>query len=112
MEQYIKSTLSKKKVLENSKDTRIGRLGPDIVKFEVSSVPGLYHLSPDRLSVNSQGTFSTIRANVAVFKGKWIYELQLGTKGIMQVGWGTSKSKFNQVAGVGKIFLLLSFFQQ
>ncbi|XP_051159661.1 E3 ubiquitin-protein ligase RNF123-like isoform X2 [Leptopilina boulardi] len=101
MEQYIKSTLSKKKVLENSKDTRIGRLGPDIVKFEVSSAPGLYHLSPDRLSVNSQGTFSTIRANVAVFKGKWIYELQLGTKGIMQVGWGTSKSKFNQVAGVG-----------
>lgn len=85
-------------------------MGPDFVKFEVSSSPGQYHLSPDRLSVNSQGTFSTIRANVAVFKGKWMYELQLGTKGIMQVGWGTSKSKFNHVAGVGKKYFTFNAF--
>lgn len=101
VDEYVKTVLSRKTILEKFKDLREGRLGPDFVKFEVSSSPGQYHLSPDRLSVNSQGTFSTIRANVAVFKGKWMYELQLGTKGIMQVGWGTSKSKFNHVAGVG-----------
>ena len=100
-DEYIKAALSGKAIPENPKDLREGRLGPKLVRFEISNPLGQYYLSPDRLSVNSQGNFSTIRANTAVFKGKWIYELQLGTKGIMQVGWGTSKSKFNHIAGVG-----------
>ncbi|XP_025989302.1 E3 ubiquitin-protein ligase RNF123 isoform X3 [Solenopsis invicta] len=62
---------------------------------------GLCIISPDRLSVNSQSSFSTMRANTGVFKGKWMYEVQLGSKGVMQVGWGTAQCKFNQQYGVG-----------
>ena len=30
------------------------------------------------------------------FTGKWVYELMLGSKGVMQVGWCTIKCKFSQ----------------
>lgn len=29
--------------------------------------------------------FSTVRSSVCVFKGRWMYEVQLGSSGIMQV---------------------------
>lgn len=109
-DEYIKTALSEKEIPESLKDFREGRLGPKLVRFEISNPLGQYYLSPDRLSVNSQGNFSTIRANTAVFKGKWMFELQLGTKGIMQVGWGTPKSKFNHIAGVGRFPILNLYF--
>lgn len=31
-----------------------------------------------------------------------MYEVQLGSKGVMQVGWGTAQCRFNQQYGVGK----------
>jgi len=31
-----------------------------------------------------------------------MYEVQLGSKGVMQIGWGTLNSKFTQENGVGK----------
>lgn len=86
---------------QNSEDNREGRIGPHIVRFDVSMHHGLCIVSPDRLSVNSQSSFSTMRANNGVFKGKWMYEVQLGSKGVMQVGWGTAQCKFNQQYGVG-----------
>lgn len=58
-------------------------------------------ISPDRLNVQSQSNFASIKANVCVFSGKWQFEVQLGTKGVMQVGWCTSKCRFSQDAGVG-----------
>ncbi|KAL0100684.1 hypothetical protein PUN28_019225 [Cardiocondyla obscurior] len=85
----------------NSDDDREGRIGPHLVRFDVSVHHGLCIISPDRLSVNSQSSFSTMRANTGVFKGKWMYEVQLGSKGVMQVGWGTAQCKFNQQYGVG-----------
>ncbi|XP_024879917.1 E3 ubiquitin-protein ligase RNF123-like [Temnothorax curvispinosus] len=85
----------------NSADNREGRIGPHLVRFDVSMHHGLCIVSPDRLSVNSQSSFSTMRANTGVFKGKWMYEVQLGSKGVMQVGWGTAQCKFNQQYGVG-----------
>ncbi|KYN31177.1 hypothetical protein ALC56_14445 [Trachymyrmex septentrionalis] len=85
----------------NSEDNREGRIGPHFVRFDISIQHGLCIISPDRLSVNSQSSFSTIRANTGVFKGKWMYEVQLGSKGVMQVGWGTAQCKFNQQYGVG-----------
>lgn len=42
-----------------------------------------------------------MRANTGFYKGKWMYELQLGSKGVMQVGWGTAQCKFSQESGVG-----------
>lgn len=34
--------------------------------------------------------------------GKWQYEVNLGTNGVMQIGWATSTCKFSQEIGVGK----------
>ena len=33
--------------------------------------------------------------------GKWMYEILLGTPGLMQVGWCTASCKFNREEGVG-----------
>nr|QVD39346.1 E3 ubuquitin-protein kinase RNF123 [Schistocerca gregaria] len=82
-------------------DKREGRLGPSHVCFDVASHVGLFVLGSDRLSVNSQGNFSTIRANVCLYKGKWQYEVQLGSKGVMQIGWATNNCRFTQETGVG-----------
>jgi len=102
--EYIrKSLLNLYTDTSNSEDNREGHIGPSVVKFDVSMHYGLCIISPDRLSINSQSSFSTIRANVGVFKGKWMYELQLGSKGVMQVGWGTKQCKFNQQYGVGML---------
>lgn len=39
----------------------------------------------ERVSVQGLSSFATIRATACVYAGKWMYEVQLGTKGIMQV---------------------------
>lgn len=99
--EYIKTTLMKD--VQNIEDNRVGRIGPTMVRFDLSSHQGLCIISPDRLSINSRSNFSTMRANTAVYKGKWMYELQLGSKGVMQVGWSTINCVFNQKSGVGKL---------
>lgn len=99
---YIRKCLLNYNGPRNSEDNREGRIGPRLVRFDISMYHGLCIVSPDRLSVNSQSSFSTMRANAAVFKGKWMYEVQLGSKGVMQVGWGTAQCRFNQQYGVGK----------
>ncbi|XP_016914333.1 E3 ubiquitin-protein ligase RNF123 [Apis cerana] len=98
---YIESTLLKDAPVKDIRDSRIGRIGPDIVRFDVSSRLGLFSISPDRLTVNARSNFSTMRANTAVYQGKWLYEIQLGTKGLMQIGWSTVNCKFTQESGVG-----------
>ncbi|XP_014468649.1 PREDICTED: E3 ubiquitin-protein ligase RNF123-like [Dinoponera quadriceps] len=98
---YIRKSLLNYTESRNSDDNRQGRIGPNIVGFDTSLHHGPCIVSPDRLSVNSQCNFSTMRANTAVFRGKWMYEVQLGSKGVMQVGWGTAQCKFNQQFGVG-----------
>ena len=52
-------------------DTREGRIGSSIARFDISSHIGLFVIGTDRLSVNSQSNFSTIRANACVFKGNY-----------------------------------------
>ncbi|XP_042209259.1 E3 ubiquitin-protein ligase RNF123-like isoform X2 [Homarus americanus] len=78
-----------------------GRLGPSRVLFDFKSSVGSFSYNYDRLGVNSQDNFSTIRANSCVYKAKWQYELMLGTKGVMQVGWATMACQFSQEKGVG-----------
>ncbi|XP_034940002.1 E3 ubiquitin-protein ligase RNF123-like [Chelonus insularis] len=101
VKEVISSTLQEISKSEELEDTRPGRLGPKIVHFDILSHHGLTIVSPDRLSVNSQSNFSTLRANTCLYGGKWMYELQLGSKGVMQVGWGTLQCKFSQECGVG-----------
>lgn len=102
--EYIETTLSKNAPAQSTEDNRVGRIGPSLVRFDISTHQGLSIISPDRLTINSKRNFSTMRANTAVYKGKWMYELQLGSKGVMQVGWSTIACEFNQESGVGKPF--------
>lgn len=78
-----------------------GRLGPSKVVFDSENDSGMMNVSPDRLTVQSQSAFSTSRANVCVYAGKWMYEVQLRSKGVMQIGWCSAQCKFTQDTGVG-----------
>lgn len=47
-------------------------------------------------------TLNTVKnPKINIFAGKWQYEVQLGTCGIMQVGWCTVLCKFMAEMGVG-----------
>ncbi|XP_052759177.1 E3 ubiquitin-protein ligase RNF123-like [Galleria mellonella] len=83
-------------------DNRPGRVGPKIVVFDASTGTGrLVLVGDERVSVQGLSSFATIRATACVFAGKWMYEVQLGTKGIMQVGWCTASCVFSMDTGVG-----------
>ncbi|KAJ8302173.1 hypothetical protein KUTeg_021160 [Tegillarca granosa] len=69
--------------------------------FDVKSNVGTLVMEPDKLGGTSLSNFSTIRANCCVYKGKWVYELMLGSKGVMQLGWCTINCKFSVEEGVG-----------
>lgn len=79
----------------------VGRLGPAHVMFDVSTNVGSLIIDCDRLGISSHSGFSSIRATVGVFRGKWQYEICLNSKGVMQVGWATHKCRFSQEKGVG-----------
>ncbi|XP_068976365.1 E3 ubiquitin-protein ligase RNF123-like [Bombus flavifrons] len=98
---YIESALLKDAPEKNVEDKRIGRIGPNVVRFDITSRLGLFSISPDKLTLNGRSNFSTMRANTAVYQGKWMYEVQLGTKGLMQIGWSTVNCTFTQESGVG-----------
>ena len=110
VEEYVKAALSKLNRPQLQEDDRPGRIGPKIVRFDVATHHGLFIVSPDRLSINSQSNFSTMRANTALHSGKWMYEVQLGSKGVMQIGWGTAQCKFSQESGVGQSMNSFFFF--
>ncbi|GAB0094919.1 E3 ubiquitin-protein ligase RNF123 [Sergentomyia squamirostris] len=81
-----------------------GRLGPSRTIFDLdpnNPPTNELSLSPDRLTVMSQSPFATLKANCCVFKGKWMYEVQLRSKGVMQIGWCSAKCKFTTDTGVG-----------
>jgi Kip1 ubiquitination-promoting complex protein 1 len=42
--------------------------------------------SPHHPVAACRTNFSTVRSNVCVWKGRWQYEVQLGSAGILQVG--------------------------
>ncbi|KAM3961351.1 E3 ubiquitin-protein ligase RNF123 [Aphomia sociella] len=83
-------------------DDRPGRIGPKIVVFDATTGTGrLVLVGDERVSVQGLSSFATIRATACVFAGKWMYEVQLGTKGIMQIGWCTASCMFSMDTGVG-----------
>jgi hypothetical protein len=65
--------------------TSNGRLGPRVVAIDEASVVGQFSYGRDGLLIESLGNFTSCRANVAVFKGKWQYEATVLTPGIQQV---------------------------
>lgn len=69
-----------------------GRLGPGVVNVDRPSVVGQFAYSGSGLTLESLGSFSSCRANVAVVSGKWFYECIVLTPGIQQVrGPGDSR---------------------
>lgn len=81
----------------------VGRLGPAKVVFSIdpNDNDNLVKISKDRLTIQSQSAFCTLKANCCLYKGKWMYEVQLRSKGVMQIGWCSSRCTFTQDTGVG-----------
>ncbi|XP_055546728.1 E3 ubiquitin-protein ligase RNF123 [Wyeomyia smithii] len=77
-----------------------GRLGPKRAIFDVTE-DSTISVSKDKLTLQSQNAFSTVKANCCVFAGRWMYEVQLRSKGVMQIGWCSAHCKFTQDTGVG-----------
>eukprot|EP00276_Gloeochaete_wittrockiana_P003553 CAMPEP_0184658454 /NCGR_PEP_ID=MMETSP0308-20130426/25442_1 /TAXON_ID=38269 /ORGANISM="Gloeochaete witrockiana, Strain SAG 46.84" /LENGTH=1254 /DNA_ID=CAMNT_0027097437 /DNA_START=197 /DNA_END=3961 /DNA_ORIENTATION=+ len=78
-----------------------GRIGPPIVMADLGESAGDIHTQFDRLEIESRSNFCSFRANVCVFKGKWMYEVVLGTSGIQQLGFCTLSCPFTNEEGVG-----------
>lgn len=73
-----------------------------MAKLEQESANGTVKIFDTQgLDVESVSSFSSIRANVAVFSGKWYYEVRLLTSGLMQLGWCTFGTPFTHDRGVG-----------
>lgn len=62
-----------------------GRIGGPHAGVNKESVVGQFSYGTDGLTLEALGNFSSCRANVAVFKGKWYYEVTVLTSGIQQV---------------------------
>ncbi|VDH90316.1 Kip1 ubiquitination-promoting complex protein 1 [Mytilus galloprovincialis] len=94
---------SDSKAKKGNKENTSGRIGPSEVVFDFRSNggSGIVAVESHRLEVTSCSNFSTIRANCCVFKGKWVYEVMLGSEGMMQIGWCTINCKFFHEEGVG-----------
>ncbi|XP_059139447.1 E3 ubiquitin-protein ligase RNF123-like [Physella acuta] len=82
-------------------DFTVGRMGPTDCTFDISTSVGTLIVDPDKLGIASHSNFSSIKASCCVFQGKWVYELMLASKGVMQLGWCTANCRFSQEEGVG-----------
>lgn len=71
-----------KTYLERCKE--VGRIGPSKTKLDMESVFGSFkEYGSEGLEVEAINSFSSIRANTAVFSGKFYYEVKLSTSGLM-----------------------------
>ena len=56
---------------------------------------------PLALDVEAKSSFVSIRANTAVFSDTFYYEVTLLSDGLMQIGWCSINTTFNNSDGVG-----------
>eukprot|EP00850_Spirogloea_muscicola_P003185 SM000012S25447 [mRNA] locus=s12:1115664:1123627:- [translate_table: standard] len=78
-----------------------GRLGPAVAQMEEESSSGGIKFDVAGLLLESQSNFSSARANVCMYKARWMYEVTLFTAGIQQLGWATLRCPFTNEDGVG-----------
>ncbi|XP_021631707.1 E3 ubiquitin-protein ligase RKP-like isoform X11 [Manihot esculenta] len=74
---------------------------PHKVGLEESSICGDIRIVKPPFLLESLAMFSSTRANVFVWKGKWMYEVILETSGVQQLGWATLSCPFTDHKGVG-----------
>ena len=112
LENFIESSLKQENdsenehIAEDENDGRILNGGEDrgchgMVLLDRKLTHGNFFFEYDQLGVTSLSNFSTITANACVYKGKWVYEVMLGSKGLMQIGWCTTQCTFSPQEGVG-----------
>lgn len=71
-----------------------GKLGPSHVQFDLSTLIGQITLDNSTNTLMSNSQFVTIKtANCFLYKNKWMYEVLLLSKGIMQLGYSSSGAK-------------------
>lgn len=85
------------RVLERCKE--VGRVGPNVTKIDPETMAGNVKITDNMIEGVSR--FSSIRANTAVFSGRYYYEIKIMTDGIMQIGWCTLATPFVHDRGVG-----------
>lgn len=80
-----------------------GRIGAKTVVFDIYETDqvNVVKVSKDKLTVTSQSAFASLKANCCIYKGKYMYEVQLKSKGVMQIGFCSSECKFSADSGVG-----------
>lgn len=79
-------------------------IAPPLIVWDVDNaenITNLVKISKNRLSITSQSAFSTLKSNACVIAGRYMYEIQLKSKGVMQIGFCSSHCKFTQDTGVG-----------
>jgi len=91
-----KSKLTNQLSTEAATSGRVG-LSDDVglQKHSLDTIPG------NNLAIIGNNNFQSVKVSHCVFKGKWMYEVLLGSSGLMQVGWCLSSCKFNREEGVG-----------
>ena len=69
---------------------KVGRIGPKETQLDLKNSHGeLIFAAKDGLDVEAISKFTSIRANAAVFSGRYYFEVLLLTNGLMQIGWCT-----------------------
>ncbi|XP_058814876.1 E3 ubiquitin-protein ligase RNF123 [Topomyia yanbarensis] len=99
---WLENKLQSHSFDEAAKENEVteGRLGPKRTIFDVTEDSSIL-VSKDKLTLQSQNAFSTVKANCCIYSGRWMYEVQLRSKGVMQIGWCSAHCKFTQDTGVG-----------
>eukprot|EP01113_Clastostelium_recurvatum_P010212 TRINITY_DN15028_c0_g1_i1.p1 TRINITY_DN15028_c0_g1~~TRINITY_DN15028_c0_g1_i1.p1 ORF type:complete len:1218 (-),score=158.09 TRINITY_DN15028_c0_g1_i1:25-3678(-) len=82
-------------------DVSSGRLGPPAPRMNRAGSQGIFQLRENDLEIESHSNFVSVRANVCVFRGRWMYEVTLATGGIQQLGWVPPNCPFTEEEGVG-----------
>lgn len=79
----------------------IGKIGEESTVLDKESSTEDIELKNDKLRMAANGTFTSIRANNCVFKGKWCYEVMLLSNKLSQIGWCQLTTPFKSKDGVG-----------
>jgi hypothetical protein len=66
-----------------------GRVGPERAVLHRPYCAGGMDCDVSLTKVAGRSSFCTVRANVAVFAGKWMYEAVVLTGGLAQIGWAS-----------------------
>ena len=66
---------------------KVGKIGKKQTQFDEKSAFDKMKYQNNYCKIESITNFSSIRTNNCIFKGKWCYEVNLITNGLMQIGF-------------------------